>query len=436
MSGRSSRQYIIELEDGTYLYSKGTFSQVANITEVEDESWLVTDFPATVQSTISRVTTVETGPKYADIMVAKKLQEEGEFSEPVQVLSHVTRKRGQHNTEVFYTALTHDQFHQYQDQIGNSSDALLMFPLYAVLLTICKKITGNQPVALVFRHGRYADLLIASKKTVYSSSRATIFDQSEEQVQSLWDIIGTDIDSVEREKRLSIDQCVICNWFDAPDKPDWTDRPDMVIVETPSVQITVDGESRNCSLLPLLDLLSAGDSISPTMTKVSCYARRWLPLAQIILIILTVGLLGGGSLLQAKTASLQEEIILAKQKLTTLTKFSLSEKVDYAESLALLGRLDRYRSAKTFKAVINDLSASVSDQMIIEQVKADVQGDAMNVQVRGTIRAGFQTAYHDYQRLLKNIKRNNYEIVENTFNTEIDQAEFLLIYKSSLEGLR
>lgn len=436
MSRGSTRQYIIELDDGTYLYRNGHFSQVANVAELAGESWLVTDFPGFGQSTISRVTTVETGPKYANIMVAKKLQEEGEFTDPVQVISHESRKKGRDNTEVFYTALTHDLFHQYLDRVGNSSDALLVFPLHTLLLQICRKVPGNQPVALVFRHGRYADLLIASQKTVYYSSRATIFDQSEDQVQSLWNMIGDDIDSVEREKMLAIGQCVICNWFDATDKPDWDDRPGRSIVETPSTQITVDGESRSCSLLPLLDLLAVGDSISQTATKMSCYARRCLPVAQIILAVLALGLVAGTSLLHTKTDSLQADIVLAKLELADLTSFSLPEKVDYTASLELLKKLDRYRVAKTFKSVINDLSAAVSNQMVIEQVQVDVQDDAMTVQIRGKIDAGFQTAYRNYQKLIKNIEQNNYKVVENTFNTEIDQAEFLLVYESFIGGTK
>ncbi len=434
MNGKSSRQYIVELDDETYLYRHGQFSRIENLAEVDGESWLVTDFSTADQSTISRVAAVETEAKYTNIVIAKNLQEEGEFTGPVQVISHASRKRGRHDTEVFYTALGLDLFHQYQDLSKNSSDPLLVFPLYTVLLQICRKISGQQPVALVFRHGRYADLLIASQKTVYFASRATSFDQSEEQIQSLWNVIGDDIDRVEREKMLSISQCVICNWFDARDKPDWPQRPGISIVETPSVQITVDGQSRSCSLLPMLDVLSAGESISPASTKTGSYLKRWLPLAQIIMLILAAGLWGGATLLQAKTTSLQEEIVLAKQQLGDLTSFTLTEKVDYSESLEFLKRLDRYRAAKTFKTVINDLSAAVSSQMIIEQVKVDVQSDAMSVQIRGTVHAGFQTAYHDYQKLIKSIQRNNYEIVENSFNTEIDQAEFLLVYKSLTGG--
>ncbi|MEA3297740.1 MAG: hypothetical protein U9R56_07745 [candidate division Zixibacteria bacterium] len=432
MSARSARQYLIELDGGTYLYHKGRFSQVADVSEVEGESWLVTDFPTDSQSTISRVTTVETSPKYANIMVGKRLQEEGEFTEPVQIINHLSRKRGRHNTEVFFTALTHDLFHHYQDRVTNSHDNLLVFPLYTLLLQISRKIADKQPVALVFRHGCHADLLIADHKTVYYANRATIFDQSEEQVLSLWEIIGDDIETAEREKHLSVSQTVICNWFDAPDKPDWIEQSRRNVVETPSIHITVDGESRSCSLLPMLDLLTSGDSISPAFTKLSCRIRRWLPMAQIAVAILAVGLLAGAIILQAKTDSLQNEIVSAKQQLEDLTSFSLAEKVDYRTSLELLSKLDRYRSAKTFKAVINDLSAAVSDRILIEQVKAEVQGDYLNIQIRGTIDAGFQTAYQDYQQLIRKIQQNSYQVIEKSFNTEIDQAEFLLIYTSPI----
>jgi hypothetical protein len=425
----SSQQYILEIDDGIYRYRNGYFSQIENIDEIKEHTFFITDFPDAVQQAISRVVTVETEPKYAPVMAGKKLQEEGEFTDPVHIINHTSRKKGANRTELFYTAVSASLYAHYQDKITESSEGLLIFPLYGVLLQIIKKIKPKQPVALIFRHGRHADLLIAGKKTVYYANRATSFDYSEDQVNSLWNIIENDLNNVERQQKISINQCTICNWFDAPDKPDWQNR---TVNETPSTNITIDGESKSCSLLPLLDLLNPADSIGSVFSKFTYFTKQFLPIIQIILFLLGVGLLTSSFLFQTKTEAVQQEIKQAKQKIINLTNFTLAANIDYQETLKLLNELDLYRQSKTFKTLVNDLSSAISRHTIINQIKADVQNKQMTIQVHGTIKTGFQAAYQGYQSLIQNLKQNKYTIAESTFNTEIDQAEFILTYTSTM----
>ncbi len=426
----SSKQYILEIEDKTYRYQDGQFNQIDQADQITGAYWLITNFPD-MQQSISRVTTVETEPKYARIMAGKKLQEEGEFTEPVHVIKHTLKKKGQNRTELFYTAVTATLFHQYQDKISDSEETILVFPLYKVLLQIIRKMKINHPVALIFRHGRHADLVIASHKITYYANRATSFDTTQNQVESLWNIIQNDLSNVEREQRITIDQCIICNWFDAQDKPDWQDR---TISETPSTHVTINGESTNCSLLPLLDLLHIKDSISPSFDTFCAFSKQIIPLTQIIVFLLALGLLAGSTIYQSKTESIKQEIIFSKQKIVDLTQFSVTAKVEYKETLDLLETLNNYRVSKTFKTLINDLSTAISHQMIIEQIIADVQNNVMTIQIRGTIDTGFQNAYQGYQNLIKNLKHNQYIIADSTFNTEIDKADFILTFTSKMGG--
>lgn len=422
-------QYILEIGDNIFRYHNGHFSQIEDISDQEEPVWLITNFPSETQKTISRVSTVETELKYSGLMAGKKLQEEGEFTEPVHIITHTGKKKGENRSELFYTAVAAKRFHHYQDRINESPATFLIFPLYRVLLLIIRKMQTKQPVALIFRHGRHADLLIACHKKVYYANRSTSFDLSNDQVNALWGMIHNDLTTVEREHKINLSQCVICNWFDAQDQPDW---PERTISQTPSRLVTIDGESKDCSLLPLLDLLSASDSISPAIEKLTHTAKQIIPIAQLILVIFTTGLFAGTTILQTKTAAVRQEITMVKQEIVTLGQFSLAAKVDYQETLKLLTTLNNYRVSKTFKSLINDLSSAVSPHMVIEQVIAGVENNEMKIELRGSINAGFQTAYQGYQNLIRNLKHNKYTIQDSTFNTEIDQAEFILTYTSQM----
>jgi len=429
------RQYIIELDQAVYTYSSGCLSRISAEEKPGGETWLLTDFTTDTSIPTSRVAIVDTKAKYAPTMINRQLQEEGEFTEPVSVIIHATKKAATERTEVFYTALPVTLLRQYRERIARRQNLQILFPLYGVLLHSIRQMAGRQPLALVFRHKNHADLLIANKTRVYYANRATLYDISaaEVEVQTLWGIVLNDIKTAEREQHISIEKCVICNWFDAPDKPDWSAEQDMA-VETPTALVTIDNESRPCSFLPLLEGLTLRASISPALDTITSYCRRLLPMVQIIVLLVALGLLAGGRFLGTATTDLKQEIAADKQKLTKLTDFTLREAPAYRPALALLQRLDILRRSKSFKTVIGDLTTAASPHMTIDQVKVDVQHQLMKIEVHGIINIDFKTAYREYRDLQNRLKNNGYTIVDNTFTTEIDQAQFLLTCTSPMGG--
>ncbi len=436
MIGSGSRQYIIELDKAIYSYHNGRLRRISTVDEVEGETWLLTDFASDAPTSISRVTIVDTKAKYVPTMIAKQLQEEGEFAEPISIITHVMKKAAAERTGVFYTALPVTLLQHYQERIAQNQHLQLLFPLFTVLLHIIRKMAGRQPLALIFRHKNHADLLIANKTKVYYANRASIYDNSEEQAQVLWGIVHNDITTAERNQHIRVEKCVVCNWFDAPDKPNWGEELDRIVEDAPIALITVDGESKPCSLLPLLEGLTPGRSISPAIGIITSYCRRFLPMAQIIILIMALGLLVGGSFLRIKTAHLKQEILADKQKLATLTNFTIRAGNEYQPTLTLLEQLDTLRQSKSFKTVIGDLSAALSRHMAIDQIRADVQQRVMKIEIHGVIVADFQVAYQEYQSLMSRLKKNKYTIIASSFTTEINQAQFLLTCTSPMGGGR
>ena len=189
----NNRQYVIEL-DGVIYHLKGSrLKQIANLKESKGESRFITE----MQGTISRTMTVEAPAKYAEFVVRKRLQESGDFDEPVKVLTHWKKKKGKNTTDIFFTALTASHYHAYLEKIRGNEDGILMLPLYAFLYNVLKGIRTEDPVAVVFQHGRFADLIIGDKKQMYYSNRCVAFDMSDEQTAVLWDAIRTDIQTVQ-----------------------------------------------------------------------------------------------------------------------------------------------------------------------------------------------------------------------------------------------
>ncbi|MBU2452094.1 MAG: hypothetical protein KJ668_02135, partial [Proteobacteria bacterium] len=78
------KNHVIELDDVTYRLSGQTLETHKDFQSVRGCKFLVSDF----DKSISRVMHVEADIKYAEAIVVRSLQDEGEFDEPVSIITH------------------------------------------------------------------------------------------------------------------------------------------------------------------------------------------------------------------------------------------------------------------------------------------------------------------------------------------------------------
>ena len=68
-----AREFIVELDDERYRLSGRKLEPVTNISEVEGDKWIVSDFDGAVP----QVMTVDAPLKYVDAVIEKRLRESG-----------------------------------------------------------------------------------------------------------------------------------------------------------------------------------------------------------------------------------------------------------------------------------------------------------------------------------------------------------------------
>ena len=110
----NNRQYVIELDGVIYSLKGNRLKQIKDLNGSKGEFCFITE----MQETISRTMTVEAPVKYAEFVVRKRLQESGDFDEPVKSLISdgsvksteikACESRGMRSTYV-YSAVTRDE---------------------------------------------------------------------------------------------------------------------------------------------------------------------------------------------------------------------------------------------------------------------------------------------------------------------------------------
>lgn len=428
---KGSRQYAIELDGATYSFVDGSIEPIDDLKTLYGDKWFVTDF----QEAISRTITIESPGKYAELLVRKQLQESGEFEEPVSVIVHWQKKRGRNTTDIFFTAFP-SRLHQYYfESLKDYEDNVLLFPLYTVLLGALKHMSPREPVAIVFQHSRFADLIIGDRKRIYYANRCLAFDTSEEQIENLWETVRLDIKAVEDENRIKILKVFYLNWVDSGLEPEWPDDMASEFFSFEEANVTFQSEIRQVSFFDALNVQSGLQSASSFVEKISYYTRSWAPRINAIFFLIVLLLAGGYLWSDQKAASLQKDVKVLEQEINKIKQKTVSMDIsqkDYKTTMGFVKDLAYYKRAPTYKQIINDISAALFTGVKLEFLKLDYSENEIKIEFFGRIMAPFDKAHQGYKRFLKILKRKEYIVKENRFETEIKESQLLIKLKKRI----
>jgi len=428
---KDTRLYGIELDGKIYSFSGDKFEEITDLKDIEGDKWFISD----MQEAISRTMTIEAPVRYVEVMVRKKLQESGEFAEPVSIITHWKKKKGKNTTDIFFTALPTRLFYQYFDQIREHEDSVIMFHLFSVLYYVLKHMRPRNPVAIVFQHSRFADLVIGTKKRVYYANRCVAFDPSEEQISTLWGMVRTDIKTVEAENRIKIERVLFLNWIDSGVEPEWDEDMENRFYSLEEEAISFNGKEYHLSFLRALKMLVGFKGISSGREKTLYYTRKWAPYLNTLFFLAVLLLLSGYFWYNQKVDLLQKNLIALEGKKTAIQMKAKQEipQIEYKDTLSFVRDLAFYQRAPSYKDVVNDISNARSSEMKVDVLKMDYSRNNMMIEIFGKVKAPFGMAYKGYQIFIKALTQKGYIVKESRFNTEISSSEFLIKFTKRIQ---
>jgi len=422
-------QCAAELDGAFYRCSGSTLEQVVDLTDLQGVQRVVSDF----QGAISRTVTVEAPYKYAEVMVRKQLQEAGEFDEPVTLVSHWKKKRGANATDIFYTAVPTRVFYRTLDKAKNHEDCILLFPLYAVLLGVLKRARPAGPSAVVFQHGRAADILLGDRKRIYYANRRVAFDESPEQIASLWQMVSSEITAAEEEHRISIEAIIMLTWIDSRVEtalpPEMESKARFLDEES----LSAEEKEQKVSFLKALASAPAWMAISRPPEKIAYYCKRFLPVMEIAVVIIALCLFGGHFRYGMKNRSIEQDIRTKKNTIAALIGEQYPEAVPYEETFQFVKNLSQYRDMPGFKSIVNDISESLLAGGVVQVMKADYDKGKLNLEILGKVNVPFEKAFKGYQRFCRTMVKKGYGLKNRSFNTSISESQFIVTLERRAE---
>ena len=422
--GRNSNATVIELDGESYLCRKGCVTAGVDVQDANGECWLVSD----MQESISGMMAVDSASKYADLMVRRHLQESGEFEEPVSVISHWKRKLGKDATEILYTAIPTRIHKNYTELVQRASDNILVFPIYGVLFGVIKHLRSKQPIAVVFQHGRFADMVIGSKSRVYEANRYAAFDDSDDQIQSLWETLRSAIRSNETNHRVQISRVILLDWIDSGPAPDEIDEDGRRWSHLPKEPLTQGETTSQISLLTAIRQQSARDSLNPAGSLARYYANKFAPLLNVVMLLAAGCLFAGYLFFNQQNTRLEHQArsVGADIAAVQLPKIAATRNTASEEIFQFVDRLAHYQKVPSYRQVLNDIEDAAFPGLRCEVFKIDYDRKKMTIEIFGPVNAPFEAAHAGYQAFLHKIKTRGYEIIEKQFDTTIDRSTVLV----------
>ena len=423
------KQYVIELDGNYYRCQGNRLDQIEGLEDFQGDTWFVSDFGGTV----SRAMTVEAPYKYADMMIRKNLQESGEFDEPLSIQTHWKKKKEAHTTDIFFTAFSTRLYHQLLGQTKAMEDNVLVFPVYSILYKILKQMRNPRPVAVIFQHDRFAEIVIGLRDNIFFAERCVAFDDSEEQIAALWNMLGSEIQNAETENRIKVDKILLMTWMDTPKLPELPEEIQGILSPMEEETLTFGDETYSLSFLKAVQNMSGHESVSSPMEKVSYYSRKFLPFINVFLLVATIlffsGFLWYGHRINQVEARLQDKFTITSD---FKTEPGISE-IAYKDTFAFIKELDRYRKTPSFKQVLKDITEALPGQMTADVLKANYDANMLTIEIFVKTGALFDTAYKGFQSFLSIMKQKGYGVEESNFDTTIQDSQFLVVFNKKVK---
>ena len=418
------KKYVVELDGQTLKYEDGRLTFLQDYSDLAGDCYLITD----MQEGIAKTMTVEAPIRYVELMVRRRLQEAGEFEEPVTVLTHWKKTRGKNITDIFFTAIPTRLSLYYTENLCESPHAVVVFPIQTLLYNTLLRLKSRKPVALVLQHSRFADLLVGTYRRIYYAIRCTAFDDSDEQLLALWESVRSEIQMAENEYRIKIVKMHVLNWIDSGPLPKWDDQVGIDLIPFFTDDLLFEEEVFSTSFFAAAKKLSFFQSISTVKEKLFFAASIWASVLTIFLLLTAFGLWGAvlhysirTQELTRRTETLEQEYIQQRSKIPVL-----SSTKDYRPTLNFVEGLAAYERMPNYKQVISDLASAMSTGMMLEVLTLTYSANELKMELYGPIKTPFDQAHASYQRFLKIAEQKGYTITESKFDTVIDESKILV----------
>jgi len=413
-------KWVVNLDGAWWLLEGDSLRCVDGLEAINEPVRVVTDFNGAVID----IETINGPGSYAAPLIEKRLREAGTLDGPGRVLVHASQ-RGGGTTRVLYSAVAAETYAEYFSQAAQRPDHCLLFSLVSALYR--QAIAADDGAgAVVFRHGRQLELLVASGRDLVGTAHATAFSTREEDMEQAVSSLAKAFRKMTAEL---VEPPARMRWFSFAEVEDNLDAlPGRMAALSgtpvdPAVADTLNTArgTVHTSLLELLAGLRSADAVNGVNSRVLYQAERAVPLVAGFLLAVSLALFGVAWHWSAQTEQMRSQIQAASREDAGMALQRMAASLPEAgkalyessavhKQLALLTRLDVALAAPDLRRIVRDIGDATPVGMRIVGISFATTATGGAIAIDGVVQKALRLAMGDVQQLTAALRARGYRI--------------------------
>jgi hypothetical protein len=431
----NNKRYLVELHGCKYLIHNNKWKEVTKEINfsLKEIDFIISDFSA-----FPNFRQVRSPKNFSDIILEKKLREEGEVTGDNKIIVHHSNEISPQNTDVFYTPVPLNNYTQYPKKTNQIKQIQLLFCFHRLLyLLLEQKAKSENTCAIIFAYHNSIEILVGNRHNIVAFERLEFYS-AETSINSDIDVdnIKKTLEFIQRSTNTRIDHLYGYSWLIDINAASWLDalgkKMSIQAFDGHSIKMELNDKLYRSSIAPLFELLTVNESISEKQTKLAYSLYYKMPLLTFFLLILNIGGVFYYFDFKQQSQAISEKLVAFKRD-NKQSNFTQVKQINYQPALNLAIELEAAKAKPSYAKILLELMEAMETQnlMIIDELKLnyiDKENPEKNIPVaielKGNVNKGFANGVIIVNNFVANLRNQGYTLVDSKITPNIIKTNF------------
>ena len=437
---QNNTRYLVELHGKKYIIYNNIWTDV---TKEIDFSLIEVDYIVSDYSSFPSFTHVRSPKKFAEIILEKKLLENGEIIGDSKIIVHKKNEISPQNTDIFYTAVPLSNFTQYAKRINDVKQVQLSFCFHQLLvLALAQNAKTEAVCVIIFVYHDSVEILAGNKKSIIGFEVLESY-LTEGAINSSDDVdiahIKKRLEFIQRSSNVRINQIYGYSWLKAGRTDSWVNElgreMDIPSFEGSSTEINLNNTFYYSSIVPLFEQLHVDDSISENPIKLSYKLYHKIPLLTVALLLINIGASIYYFSLEGDLQKVSSQLHTLKQENKQFNPETI-QKIDYQSSLKLAMELESSKAKPSYAQLLSELINAIGSENLItfDLLKLNYVGKEeldkntpIKIELKGIVHQGFSNGVNSINSFVANLNSQGYKLLDSKIIPKVEMTHFHIV---------
>ncbi len=426
---KSFPDFVLDMGEEKHLFTSKGVRKLDSYLEYSGFLHIIADFP---ESAGAGVLEVSAKPKFAAVMLRKRLEEQGELTNESDLWVYSKEKVSADRCKVFYQILPRMRLQALHSAGAEHSGGYLLYDTMGFLASLAARMSHKSAAAVVMPASQALLTVAAKDGRIFSARRYPIVDDS---ASSLTDGVYTVLRDLDTLQQLMGAKIKALNWLGVMDMcPEWeppeTEPPVNILPVAPLQD--QQGSIWHSSLPGAVDALQPAMSLGPKQERYLRPMEKMEPWLWGALLLMLLGL--GYYAVDLTTQKLDVEgEILSLQRQTQRVRTRLPESEAYNvpgekldPALHMAEAMSKVAFSPSLAQVWNRAAYRKPRAMRVDSLSIQYQAEGVEVSLSGEVELALSEVQRVFHEYVAELRSDGFVVKSHSIDLDIDANSYRL----------